>query len=106
MASFTAPTAGNKVAMSASSDELEASIALFATTKEGDVTSSPSLLVDNQRLANRFLLAVGKVLPFASLLLHGVAMRASSDELEASIASFSAAKECDVASPPSPLANN
>ena len=74
--------------MRASSDELETSIAAFSATKEGDVASSPSLFVDTYRSANRFLLAVGKVLPFASPLLHRVAMSASSDKLEASIASF------------------
>ena len=36
-----------RVAIKASSDELEASIAAFSTKKEGDVTSSPSSLVNN-----------------------------------------------------------
>ena len=54
MAFFAVPLAGNKVAISASSDELEASIASFSAVKEGDVTSSPSLLVNNQRSANRY----------------------------------------------------
>ena len=35
-----------QVAITASSDELEASIALFLAMKEGDVPSSPSLLVN------------------------------------------------------------
>ena len=55
-----------KVAISASSDELKAPIAAFSVIKEGDVASSPSPLANNQRSANRFLFAVGKVLPFAS----------------------------------------
>ena len=95
-----------RVAISASSDELEASIALFSAAKKGDVASLPFLLVNTSRSANSFLLAVRKVLPFASTLLHRFAMSASSDELEASIASFSATKGGDVASPPSPLVNN
>ena len=49
---------------------------------------------------------MGKVLPFASLCIYKVAINASSDELEASIASFSAAKEGDVASSPSSLVSN
>ena len=68
MAFFAVQTAGNKAAMSASSDALEASIAAQRITKEGDVASSPSPLVDTSRSANRFLFAVGKVLPFASPL--------------------------------------
>ena len=80
--------------------KLEAPIPAFSAAKEGDVASLPSPLVNTSRLANRFLLAVGKVLPFASPLLHRVAMSASSDELEASITSFSTTKEGDVASRP------
>ena len=41
------PPVGNKVAMSASNDALEVSIALFLAIKEGDVASSPSLFVSN-----------------------------------------------------------
>ena len=95
-----------KVAISTSSDELEASIPAFSAAKEGDVASLPSPLVNTSRSANRYLLAVGKVLPFASPLLQRVAMSASTDELEASITSFSNTKEGDVASSPSPLVNN
>ena len=58
-----------KVAMSASSDELEASIASFSATKEGDVASSPSPLVKLKDRQTGVLFAVGKVLPFA-LPLH------------------------------------
>ena len=35
------------VATNAFSDELEASIATFAATKEGDIASLPALLVNN-----------------------------------------------------------
>ena len=49
---------------------------------------------------------MGKVLPSHPLSIYRVAINASSDELEASIASFSAAKEGDVASSASSLANN
>ena len=66
VASFAVPHAGNKLAMSASSDALEASIATFSAAKEGDVASSPSPVVKNKRSANRHLFAVGKLLPFAS----------------------------------------
>ena len=66
VASFAVPHTGNKLAMSASSDALEASIATFLATKEGDVASSPSTVVKNKRSANRHLFAVGKLLPFAS----------------------------------------
>ena len=54
--------------MSACSDELEASIALLSSTKEDDVASLPPPLVNTSRSANRFLFAVGKILPFASPL--------------------------------------
>ena len=43
---FAVQTAGNKAAMSASSDALEASIAAQRIAKEGDVASSPSPLVN------------------------------------------------------------
>ena len=66
VASFTVPHAGNKLAMSASSNTLEASIVAFSAAKEGDVASSPSPVVKNKRSANRHLFAVGKLLPFAS----------------------------------------
>ena len=66
MASFAVPHAGNKLAMSASSNALEASIAVFSVAKEGDIASSPSPVVKNKRSANRHLFAVGKLLPFAS----------------------------------------
>ena len=52
------------------------------------------------------LFAVGKVLPSDPLYIYQVAMSASSDALEASITSFSATKEGDVASSPSSLVNN
>ena len=52
------------------------------------------------------LITVGKVLPWHPLCIYRVAISASSDELEAAIASFSAVKEGDVALSPSPLANN
>ena len=65
MASFVVPHAGNKLAMSASSNALEASIAAFSVAKEGDVASSPSPVVKNKRSANRHLFAGGKLLPFA-----------------------------------------
>ena len=54
------------VAMSASSNALEASIPAFAAGKEGDVLSSPSPLSNSKRSANRYLFAVGKPLLFAS----------------------------------------
>ena len=54
-----------RVAMSASSNEPETSIAAFSITKEGDVASSLYPLENNQRSANRSLLADSKVLPFA-----------------------------------------
>ena len=41
----------SRVPMSASSGALEASIAVFAISQEGDVTLPPSLLVKNKRLA-------------------------------------------------------
>ena len=56
------------VAMSASSNALEASIPAFADAKEGDVASSPSPLLESKRSANRYLFAAGKPLPFASPL--------------------------------------
>ena len=66
VASFAVPNAGNKLAMIAFSDALEASIAAFLAAKEGDVTSSPSPVVKKKKSANRHLFAVGKLLPFAS----------------------------------------
>ena len=66
VASFAKPHVGNKLAMIASSDALEASIAAQRVVKESDVTSSPSPLVKSKRLANRYLFAVGKPLLFAS----------------------------------------
>ena len=57
------------VALNAYSDELEARIATFSAVKDGDVASSPSPLMSNQRSANSYSFAVGKVLPFASPLL-------------------------------------
>ena len=66
VASFAVPHAGNKFAMSASSDALEASIAALSAEKEGDVASSPSLVVKDKRSANRHLFAVGKLLQFAA----------------------------------------
>ena len=95
-----------RVAKSASSDELEASIALFSATKEGDGASSPSLLVKIKDQQIGVLFAMGKVLPSQPLSIYRVAISASSDELEASIAAFSATKEGDVASSPSSLVNN
>ena len=56
------------VAMSASSNSLEASMPAFANVKEGDVASSLSPLVESKRSANRYLFAAGKPLPFASPL--------------------------------------
>ena len=95
-----------EVAITASSDELEASIAWFSAAKQGNVSSSPSPLVNTERWQTSFLFAVGKVLPSHPLSIYRVAISASSDELEASIASFSATKEGDVASSPSPPVNN
>ena len=66
VASFTVPHAGNKLAMSASSDALEASIAAFSAAKEGDVALSPSPAVKNKRSADRYLFAIVKTPPFAS----------------------------------------
>ena len=51
------------------------------------------------------LVAVGKVVPWHPLCIYRVAISASSDELEAPIASFSAVKEGDFASSPSLLIN-
>ena len=72
-----------QVAMSASSDALEALIAAQRIAKEGDVASSPSPIAKSKRLANRHLFALGKVLPFAGPLQFLVAMSASSNALEA-----------------------
>ena len=66
VASFAVPHAGNKLAMIASSDALEASIAAFSAVKEGDVALSPSLAVKNKRSADRYLFAVVKTPPFTS----------------------------------------
>ena len=68
VASFAVPHAGNKLAMSASSDALEASIAAFSASKEGDVGSSPSPAVKNKTSADKYLFAVVKTPPFASTL--------------------------------------
>ena len=54
VAYFAVPPEGNKLAMSASSDTLEASICAQRVTKEGDVAWSPSPLVNNKRLANKY----------------------------------------------------
>ena len=51
------------------------------------------------------LVAVSQVLPWHPLCIYRFAISASSDELEAPIASFSAVKEGDFASSPSPLIN-
>ena len=51
--------------MSASSNALEALIVVFTIEKEGDVTLLPSPLVNNRRLGNGYLFAMGNVLPFA-----------------------------------------
>ena len=52
--------------MGASSDGLKASIDSFLVAREGDATSSASLLPNNERSTNRYLFAVVKLLPFAS----------------------------------------
>ena len=62
------PLASNKVAMSASNDVLEASIATQGVLKEGYVASSPSPLIKNKKLANRDLFAMSEMLAFASSL--------------------------------------
>ena len=49
---------------------------------------------------------MGKVLPLHPLSIYRVAIRTSSDELEASNPAFSAMKEVDVASSRSSLVNN
>ena len=54
------------VAMGASRDELEASIIAFSAGTEGDVASSPSLAVKNNKSANRYLFAAVKLLLFPS----------------------------------------
>ena len=95
-----------RVAKSASSDELEASIASFSAAKEGDIASSPFCLQTIKDRQTGILFAVGKVLPSHPLSIYRVAISASSDELEASIAAFLATKEGDVASSPSSLVNN
>ena len=80
---------------------------VFQLRKRGDVTSSPSLLVNNQRSANKnFCFAVGKsaAFPWPYAFCY-VAPSASSDDLVASIASFSAAQEGDVTLSSSPLVN-
>ena len=96
-----------KVSISAPSDELKASIVAFSAAKEGDVAWSPSPLVNTERSNKQaFCLPWVKVLPSHPLSIYRVAINASSDELEASIAAFSATKEGDVAWSPSSLVNN
>ena len=68
VASFGVRHAGNKIAMSASSDALEASIAAFSAAKEGNVALSFSPAIKNKRSAGKYLFAVVKTLPFASTL--------------------------------------
>ena len=92
--------------MSASSNQLEASIAAFLATKEGDVASSPSPSVKIKDRQIGILFAIGEVRPLHPPCIYLVALSASSDALEASIALFSASKEGNVASSPSPFVNN
>ena len=93
--------------MSASSNALEASIPAFEAAKEGDVASSPSPLSNKQKIGKQvFCLPWVKCSRSHPLCIYRVAISASSDELEASIAAFSATEEGDVASSPSPLVNN
>ena len=89
--------------MDASSDELEATMDPFTVAPEGDVAPSPSPLVKSKRSANRYLFAVGKPLRSHPTCIYFVPMSASSNALEASIPEFSAVKEGDVASSPSPF---
>ena len=90
-----------KVAISASSDELEAPIAGFSAVKEGDVASSPSPLEKIKDRQIGVLFTVVKVLPFACPCICYVVMRASSDELEASIDPIVLAPEVEVSPSPS-----
>ena len=53
-----------------------------------------------------YLFVIRKVLPSHPICIYLVAMSASSNVLEVSIASFSGEKEGDVASSPSLLVNN
>ena len=94
------------VAMSASSDALEASIASFSAAKEGDVPRRPLRLRKlKDRRTGICLPSVKRCHSHAPFICY-VVMRASSDELEAPITAFSGGKEGDVASSPSPLENN
>ena len=52
-------------AMSASSNVMGALIAASIVAKEGEIVSPPSLIPNDQRLANKYLFAVGRVLLFA-----------------------------------------
>ena len=67
--------------MSASSDELEASMAEFSASKEGDFPSLPSTVVKIKDRQTGILFAVGKVLPSHPICIYLVAMSASSDAL-------------------------
>ena len=88
--------------MSASSDELEAPIAGFSTVKEGDVASSPSPLEKiKDRQTGVFCLPLVKCCRSHAPCICYVVMRASSDELEASIDPVVLAPEVEVSPSPS-----
>ena len=94
------PPCISHVAMSASSNALEASIHEFSAPKEGDVASSLSPFVKSKRSANRYLFAVGKPLPFASPL-HLFCCNESSQQragnINPRIFSFKRGRRCLVA---------
>ena len=94
------------VAMSASSKMLEALIPAFSTGKEGDVASSPSLVVKNRRSANRHLLARVNCSRSHPPCIFYVAMSASNNAPKASNPTFSVAKKGAVASSPSLAVKN
>ena len=101
--SFAKPHAGNKLAMSASSDVLEASIAASRVVKKGDITSSPSPLAKSKDQQTDICLPWVNRSRLHPHCICYVAMSASSNALEASIPEFSVVKDGDVASSPSPL---
>ena len=90
------------VAMSASSNALEASNPKFSARKEGDVASAPSPLVEKDWQIGSCFPGVNHSYSHPHYLYY-VAMSVFSSALEASIPEFSATKEGDVASAPSLL---
>ena len=78
----------------------------FQVEKRATLPRRPLRLETIKDRQTGILFAVGKVLPSHAPYICYVAPSASSDELEASIATFSASKEGHVASSPSSLVNN